>query len=174
VCNSIQPFFPREFALTQLDHREEDLDLMSSKAGKSVRRSLDVEFFRMLNRIVEPVVRAGVGSPRIVPGGFVVLETIGRKTGRMRRSPLAATRLGQYIIVATFRGTRSQWVLNLAAQPRTRYWFGGKPRETRAFVMYDGKRFRVPKALPRGMQRVVRILAPYTKAGWAFGVLSPR
>ena len=137
-------------------------------------RSLEVEFFRMLNRVVEPMVRAGVGSPRIVPTGFIVLETVGRKTGKLRRSPLAATRFGRYLVVATFRGGRSQWVFNLAAHPRTRYWLGGKARDARAFVMYDGKRFRVPKSLPSGMQKVVRFLAPYTKAGWAFAVLSPR
>ncbi len=140
----------------------------------STMRSLEVEFFRMLNRVVEPAVRAGVGSPRLVPSGFIVLETVGRKTGRLRRSPLAATRCGRYVIAATFRGDRSQWILNLAAQPRTRYWLGGKPRNARAFVMYEGKRFRVPRSLPTGMQRVVRFLAPYTKAGWAFAVLSPR
>lgn len=128
----------------------------------------------MLNRIVEPVVRAGVGSPRMVPSGFIVLETVGRKTGKVRRSPLAATRLGEYVIVATFRGDRSQWVFNLAAQPRTKYWIGGKRRDARAFVMVEGKRFRIPKSLPTGMQKVVRFLAPYTKAGWAFAVLSPR
>jgi deazaflavin-dependent oxidoreductase (nitroreductase family) len=141
---------------------------------KTTRRSLEVEFFRMLNRVVEPVVRAGVGSPRMVPSGFIVLETVGRKTGKVRRSPLAATRVGEYVIVATFRGDRSQWVFNLAAQPRTKYWIGGKRRDARAFVMVEGKRFRVPKSLPTGMQKVVRFLAPYTKAGWAFAVLSPR
>jgi deazaflavin-dependent oxidoreductase (nitroreductase family) len=147
---------------------------VSAKTEKPIQRSLEVEFFRMLNRVVEPAIRAGVGSPRIVPSGFIVLETIGRKSGRARRSPLAATRFGPYVIVATFRGSRSQWVLNLAAHPQTRYWLGGKPRDARAFVMHEGKRFRVPKSLPSGMQRVVRFLAPYTKAGWAFGILSPR
>ncbi len=137
-------------------------------------RSLELEFFRMLNRVVEPLVRSGVGSPRIVPSGFIVLETVGRKTGTLRRSPLAATRLGRFVVVATFRGTRSQWVRNLSAHPRTRYWLGGKAHDSRAFVMVDGKRFRVPKSLPSGMQKVVRFLAPYTKAGWAFAVLSPR
>ncbi|MAE96004.1 MAG: hypothetical protein CL910_15205 [Deltaproteobacteria bacterium] len=135
--------------------------------------NLEVEFFRMLNRVVEPMVRVGVGSPRIVPTGFVVVETVGRKSGTPRRSPLAATRIGEHVIVATFRGNRSQWVRNLAARPRTRYWIRGRVREARAFVMFEGKRFRVPKSLPPSMQRVVRLLAPYTRAGWAFAVLSP-
>jgi deazaflavin-dependent oxidoreductase (nitroreductase family) len=138
------------------------------------RRSIEVEFFRMLNRVVEPMVRAGLGSPRIAPSGFIVLETTGRKTGRPRRTPLAATRFGPYVVVATFRGNRSQWVRNLVAEPRIRYWLGGHARDARAFVMVEGKRFRVPTSLPPAMQQVVRFLAPYTGAGWAFGVLSPR
>ena len=34
--------------------------------------SPELEFFRTLNRIVEPRIRAGWGSPRLVPGGLVV------------------------------------------------------------------------------------------------------
>ena len=145
---------------------------MHSDTG-TPKGSIEVEFFRALNRLVEPMVRAGIGSPRLAPGGLIVLETRGRKSGRLRRSPLAATRIGSHVLVGTFRGARSQWVRNLAAQPRTRFWLGGKARGTRAFVMHNGKRFRVPKALPRPLQAVVRRLAPYTKSGWAFAVLSP-
>ena len=145
---------------------------MSSR--KSGQRSLEVEFFRTLNRVVEPIVRAGIGSPRIAPSGFIVLETRGRKPGRLRRSPLAATRIGNHVFVATFRGNRSQWVRNLAEEPYTRFWLGGRPREARAFVMHEGKRFRTPGSLPLPLQKVVCLLAPYTKLGWAFAVLSPR
>ena len=137
------------------------------------RRSREVEFFRAFNRVVEPIVRAGVGSPCVAPGGFIVLETRGRKSGRLRRSPLAATRVGGHVLVATFRGDRSQWVRNLAAQPRTRFWLGGRERSAHAFVMYGGKRFRMPRTLPPPLQEVVRRLVPYTKSGWAFAVLSP-
>ena len=138
------------------------------------QRSVEVEFFRMLNRIVEPMIRAGVGSPRFVPSGFIVLETIGRQSGARRRSPLAATRIGAHVVVGTFRGDRSQWVRNLAAQPFTRYWLAGRARDSRAFVLHQGKRFRTPKSLPSHMQTVAGILSPYTKAGWAFAILSPR
>ena len=142
--------------------------------GGAGRRSLEVEFFRMLNRVVEPIVRSGVGSPRLAPSGFIVLETIGRKSGELRRSPLAATRIGRHMIVATFRGDRSQWVRNLAARPRTRYWARGSPHEARAFVIRDGARARVPSWLPVPLRRVARLLQRYTRAGWAFAILSPR
>ena len=141
---------------------------------QSLRRSAEARFFRTLNRLVEPLVRAGLGSPRLAPGGFVVLETRGRKTGKRRRTPLAATRLGPYVIVATFRGTRSHWVHNLAAEPRTRFWLGGRPRKARAFVLHPGKRFRTPRSLPAPLQAVARLLSQYTKLGWAFAILSPR
>lgn len=140
---------------------------------RPAQRSAEVVFFQTLNRVVEPMVRIGLGSPRIAPTGFIVLETRGRKTGSLRRSPLAATRIGRHVLVGTFRGDRSQWLRNLAAQPRIRYWLAGKPRDARAFVMHAGKRFRVPKSLPPPLQKLVRILAPYTKTGWAFAVLSP-
>ena len=142
--------------------------------AKADQRSFEVEFFRKLNRVVEPMVRVGFGSPRIAPTGFIVLETRGRKTGRRHRNPLAATRIGHHVLVGTFRGGRSQWLRNLVAEPRTRFWLGGRARDARAFVMHEGKRFRVPKSLPAPLQKVVRILAPYTKMGWAFAVLSPR
>jgi deazaflavin-dependent oxidoreductase (nitroreductase family) len=140
----------------------------------ATRASIERQFFRNLNRLVEPLVRAGLGSPRIVPGGLIVLETRGRKSGRRVRSPLAATRFGGYVLVATARGQRSQWVLNLEAEPKARFWLGGQLRESRAFVIHEGKRFRVPKSLPRPVQLVLEVLAPYRKAGWAFAVLAPR
>jgi hypothetical protein len=143
-------------------------------ASRTRDRAFEAAFFRQLNRVVEPLVRAGVGSPRVAPGGFIVLETRGHKTGRLHRSPLAATRMGRHMLVATFRGDRSNWVRNLAAEPNTRFWLGGRPRDARAFVMHAGKRFRVPKSLPGPIQAVTRLLAPYTKSGWAFAVLSPR
>ncbi|MET0988601.1 MAG: nitroreductase family deazaflavin-dependent oxidoreductase [Steroidobacteraceae bacterium] len=136
--------------------------------------SIEVQFFRTLNRVIEPMVRAGLGSPRIVPSGFIVLETRGRKTGRLRRTPLAATRIAQHVFVATFRGDRSQWIQNLAAQPRTRFWLGGKPRDAKAFLIHQDRRFRIPKSLPVAVQVVARLMAALTKAGWAFAILSPQ
>jgi len=66
-------------------------------------QKIETEFFRMLNRIVEPIVRKGIGSPRFLPSGLIVLETKGRKTGRRIRSPLAAIQVGEYVVVGTFQ-----------------------------------------------------------------------
>lgn len=142
--------------------------------AKATRTSIERDFFRTLNRIVEPMVRSGIGSPRFAPGGLIVLETTGRKSGQHFRTPLVATRLGKHVLVATARGARSQWVLNAAAEPNIRFWLGGRERSARAFVIHEEKRFRVPKSLPVPLQKVVQILAPYRRAGWAFALLSPQ
>jgi deazaflavin-dependent oxidoreductase (nitroreductase family) len=140
-----------------------------------VKRFLNEQvFFRALNRVAEPLVRAGIGSPRMVPSGFIVLETRGRRTGRLRRVPLAATRFGGFVLVGTFRGSRSEWVRNLIAEPRARFWLGGRPRTARAFVLHRGRRLRPPGSLPLAVQGVLWLLLPYTRMGWAFAVLSPR
>lgn len=137
------------------------------------RQTLEREFFRMLNRVVEPAVRRGLGSPRFVPGGLIVLETTGFKTGRKRSTPLVATRLGKYVFVSTFRGDRSFWIKNLRKQPLVNYYLGGKKRAARAFVMMPGKRYQRPKSLPAPIGRITDFLAPYTGAGWGFAVLMP-
>jgi deazaflavin-dependent oxidoreductase (nitroreductase family) len=137
------------------------------------KQTLEREFFRMLNRVVEPAVRKGVGSPRFVPGGLIVLETTGSKSGLMRRTPLVATRIGGCVFVSTLRGDRSFWVRNLRKNPRICYYLAGKPRAARAFLMTPDKRYRKPKFLPTKIGKITDFLEPYTRAGWAFAVLVP-
>jgi len=134
---------------------------------------LEREFFRKLNAVVEPLVRRGVGSPRIAPVGLIVLESVGFKTGQVRRTPLAAMRLGKYVFVSTVRGERSFWVKNLQKQPRTRYFRGGSLHEARAFVVGPGKQYRRPKSLPPLIGALTDAFAEYAPSGWAFTVLMP-
>jgi len=137
-------------------------------------RGAEVEFFRFLNRWLEPQIRAGLGSPRLAPGGLIVLETRGRKTGRRARVPLVATRIQGFVLIGTFRGTRSQWPKNLAAHPEVRFWMGGKPRPALATMITASRRPRPLPKLPPLLRLVVAFLLPYTRAGWAFAVLAPR
>jgi deazaflavin-dependent oxidoreductase (nitroreductase family) len=135
--------------------------------------NVEAEFFRMLNRFVEPRIREGFGSPRLVPGGLIVVETTGHKTGRRRRVPLVATRIQGHFLVSTFRGRHSQWVKNLAANPTARFWLRGRARHAKAFVLSPGRRPRPPRELPPLLRWVASALVPYTYAGWAFAVLTP-
>ncbi len=89
--------------------------------------------FGALNSIVKPLVKRGAGSPLALGGGLVVLETTGRRTGKVRERPLLATRRGDRLVVSTVRG-RSAWLSNLEAQPATTVWLGGQSREATASV----------------------------------------
>ena len=135
--------------------------------------SVEVRFFRMLNQVVEPHIRAGWASPRLVPGGLVVLETKGRRSGRRQRVPLAAIRIDRHVVVSTFRGNRSQWIKNVAADPEVRYWLRGRPRQARALVVTDRQRPSRRVKLPAAVRWLLRAAIPYTYAGWAFAVLVP-
>ena len=98
--------------------------------------NLQADFFRRLNRVIEPLVRAGFASPVCSPTGLIVLETSGRKTGRQFNVPLMATHLGRFILVSTFR-KRSEWIKNLQANSHVGYWLGGKRQEATAIVLTE-------------------------------------
>jgi F420H(2)-dependent quinone reductase len=102
--------------------------MLRNLAGRAERR-----LFRSLNAVVEPVVRAGLAGPvtRWTPGP-VVLETLGRHSGLVRRAPLLSQRLGDVVVVGTARGERSQWLRNLEAQPDTHVWVDGHRRRATA------------------------------------------
>jgi deazaflavin-dependent oxidoreductase (nitroreductase family) len=139
----------------------------------SSRQTLEAKFFRSLNQVVEPAVRKGIGSPRLAPGGLIVLETTGFKTGQTRRTPLLSARIGRYVFVSTARGDRSFWVKNLLKQSSTRFYLGGKARDARAYVFAPGDSFQRPEGLPRLIGNIMERLAPLLGRGWAFAVLAP-
>jgi deazaflavin-dependent oxidoreductase (nitroreductase family) len=131
-------------------------------------------FFRALNRVVEPSVRKGIGSPALAPGSIIVLETTGRKTGRRSTVTLAAVRVGRHVLVSTFRGRRSEWVKNLSVDPNVRYWIGGRPRRATATVIPPGAPPADTEGFPPAVCGLLPFLAPYARAGWAFAFLTPR
>jgi deazaflavin-dependent oxidoreductase (nitroreductase family) len=96
-------------------------------------RSLTRNGFRTLNRVVLPVVKRGVGSPLPLGVGLVVLETVGRRSGRPRQVPLVSARIGDTVIVSTVRRP-SQWVENVAAAGAARVWLGGTKRSGTATI----------------------------------------
>lgn len=89
------------------------------------------QFFRALNRVVLPAVKAGLGSPLPFGGGIVVLETTGRVTKKRRQIPLVALRIGDRVAVSTVRKD-SQWFANLEHDSDPRLWMWGRSRPVEA------------------------------------------
>ncbi len=138
------------------------------------RQTLERDFFRRLNSVVEPAVMRGIGSPSFTPAALIVLESTGFKSGAIRRTPLLSLRLGPYTLISTARGDRSFWVKNLRKQPDVVFYLGGKARPARAFVLSAGKRYRRPKSFPDWLGALCDVLHHYTQRGWCFAILSPR
>lgn len=89
--------------------------------------------FRSLNRVVKPLVKAGLGSPLPIGLGAVVMEATGRVSGEQREVPLLGLRLGDRVVVSTVRED-SQWLKNVAADATTAVWFCGRRHDTTAAV----------------------------------------
>ena len=89
--------------------------------------------FRSLNRVVKPLVRAGLGSPLPLGLGAVVMENTGRVSGEQREVPLVGFRIGDRVLVSTVR-EKSQWLKNVEANDETAVWYCGKRHETSAAV----------------------------------------
>ena len=134
----------------------------------------EVQFFRTLNLFVEPAVRAGFGSPVIWPTGFIVLESTGRRTGRIYRVPVAATLWGHLILASTVRGERSQWLKNLSVTPALRYWLAGREHEADAIVFSPDTPIPDTTAMPAVLRALVPSLSFLSRLGMGFAVLTPR
>lgn len=135
---------------------------------------IESNFFKALNQVAEPLIRAGLGNPVCWPAGAIVLETTGRKTGRRYKVPLLAMRFGSLLLVSTVR-RRSQWLKNLARHPSTRYWLGGRLHEARAFVMAPGLAAPSLEEMPLLVNYLAGTLIPQSQLlGIGFAILVPR
>jgi deazaflavin-dependent oxidoreductase (nitroreductase family) len=137
-------------------------------------QQLETGFFRNLNQVVEPLVRAGIGNPVLWPPGTIVIETSGRKTGRKYNVPVLATRFGDLFVFSTVR-RRSQWVKNLAANPEVRYWMAGQAREATAFVFAPDVETPSSGSLPPQVGCLASMLRQQSSLfGISFAILAPR
>lgn len=132
---------------------------------------LETNVYRTLNRFVEPVVRAGLGSPWLWTSGLVVIETTGRRSGQAYRTPVLATPFCGRVILSTARGRRSQWLKNLAATPELRYWQAGLSHEASALVF-------TPDNTPQDFDQLPSLLRQIVSCSNALGigvaVITPR
>jgi deazaflavin-dependent oxidoreductase (nitroreductase family) len=85
--------------------------------GKYLSRT----FFKFLNRyIVVPAFKRGLGKLISNPltGRVMVLETIGRKTGKIRYTPVNYAPIDETIYCYQGRHLKGKWYLNILANPQ--------------------------------------------------------
>ena len=85
----------------------------------------------------------------IVPPGYALLETAGRKTGKSRRTPVGDGRVGGEFWIVAEHGMKAGYVRNLVRHPRVRL----KLREGFRVRWHNGTAHLLPEDDPRERQR---------------------
>ena len=81
----------------------------------------------MKQQIVHPLQKYILNPPikllfamGIAPPGYALLETTGCKTGKVRRTPVGAARIGKQFWIVAEHGMNAGYVRNIAHNPRVR------------------------------------------------------
>lgn len=108
--------------------------------------------FMRLNRLMVPLLRAGLGPWLGTPatGYMLLLEVTGRRTGVTRRIPLSYVVLDGAAWVMAGYGVRTAWYLNLQADPDVLVRLPGRNAACRAEEVLD------PAIRARVMPRLAR------------------
>jgi len=103
-------------------------------AGGGKRKRRAARF--VTNRIVNPLVRRAleIGLPGT---GTALLETIGRKSGQARRTPVGNGLRGDKFWIVTEHGRHAAYVKNIEANPRVRVKVGRRWYEGTAQILED-------------------------------------
>ena len=89
----------------------------------------------LANYVFSPLVKAGVAKG--VLRGWAILETTGRKSGRLRRTPVGNGLQGDTFWIVTEHGRRASYVRNIEANPRVRVNVRGEWRTGVARLLPD-------------------------------------
>jgi F420H(2)-dependent quinone reductase len=100
-------------------------------------RGMAMAAFRQVNRVVEPVAKCGVVSLLPVGPALVVLETVGRRSRKVRTVPVLAFRVGSRVLIGTVRGN-SHWLANINATPSAALWLRGSRQTGSVTVRREG------------------------------------
>lgn len=96
----------------------------------------------------------------IVPPGYAMIETLGRKTGKPRRTPVGDGRVGSQFWLIAEHGMKAGYVRNIAANPRVRV----RLRKGLKSYWHDGTAQLLPDDDPRARQKWLATQLPASVA----------
>jgi deazaflavin-dependent oxidoreductase (nitroreductase family) len=108
------------------------------------RRASKFASVRLLNPVMVRLLEAG-----LVPRGWALLETTGRRSGEPRRVPVGDGLRGERFWIVAEHGRHADYVRNLETDPRVRVKVRGRWRTGTAHVLPDED----PRALLRALRR---------------------
>jgi deazaflavin-dependent oxidoreductase (nitroreductase family) len=98
-----------------------------------------------------PRITYALGLGPLIGRSLLLLTTFGRKSGRMRVTPLVYEELGEMIIVASARGPSADWLQNILADPRVRVRVGRRQFDAIAEITSDPE--KIADYLQRQIER---------------------
>jgi len=114
--------------------------------------------------VLNPPIKLAFAMGLALPG-YALLETIGRKTGKPRRTPVGDGRVGEQFWLVAEHGMKARYVLNMERNPRVRL----KVRDGLRSRWHTGTAHLLPDDDPRERQRWLASHLP-TSAGNARAV----
>jgi deazaflavin-dependent oxidoreductase (nitroreductase family) len=111
-------------------------------SGERKRRISTFISARLVNPIVRRLLERGLAGRSVA-----LLETIGRKSGQPRRTPVGNGLRGDHFWIVTEHGRRAAYVRNIEANPRVRVKVGRR--------WYEGTAHVVPDDDPRERMRML-------------------
>jgi deazaflavin-dependent oxidoreductase (nitroreductase family) len=91
----------------------------------SWRRTVQKIGRRTINPVAIGLLRLGLPAPPYTPRSALVMETVGRRSGKRRVTPMGYARESESsVLVVAERGRRADWVRNGLAAGRVRVWLG--------------------------------------------------
>ena len=97
--------------------------------------------------VLNPQIK-GMFALGLVPPGYAMLETTGRKSGKPRRTPVGDGRVGREFWIVAEHGMAAGYVRNIAENPRVRV----RLRHWLWFRWYPGTAHQLPEDDPRARQ----------------------
>jgi deazaflavin-dependent oxidoreductase (nitroreductase family) len=98
--------------------------------------------------LLNPPIKVALAMGLPLPG-YALLETIGRKSGKSRRTPVGDGHIGNQFWLVAEHGTKAGYVLNMKGNPRVRL----KLREGLRYNWHTGTAHLLPDDDPRERQR---------------------
>jgi deazaflavin-dependent oxidoreductase (nitroreductase family) len=109
---------------------------------------------KLLNPILKAAANAGIPLPSVV-----ILETVGRKSGEPRRTPVGKALEGDTLWIVAEHGRRANYVRNLTAHPLVRAKVGRRWRTGTAHPMpgddWRARQRKIPNKLNSAVVRAM-------------------
>jgi deazaflavin-dependent oxidoreductase (nitroreductase family) len=103
-------------------------------------------------RALNPLVRAAL-ERGLTPPGYALVETVGRKSGEPRRTPVGDGLDGQFFWIVAEHGRQAAYVRNIEANSRVRVKVKGRWRSGTAHVLPDDDPRQRQRRLGRRLDR---------------------